>query len=472
MAPPELARDAPGADLLHPVEVDALAALRVETHAPFAHGGDRGRGELLHLAEPLQRDERLDAVAGARAVPDAVAPGLLVAQQALLAQVGDDERVRFLGRQPRVTLAGGLRHAALEADHGDLVEPVAPRDLEVVRIVTGRDLEGARADIGLDVLVADDRHLAPDERHDRAPADELAVARVAGVDGDRGIAEQRDRADGRDRDVAAADELVVDRVERVVHLDVLDLEVRDRRVADRAPVDHAVGAVEIPALVHLHEHEHDRLGVLVVHREALVVVVERAAELLELVDDRRARFLAPVPDAPHELLAPELLARQVHAREHALDDVLGRNARVVGAADPERLAALHAPQADDRVLHRAVERVAHVQRARDIGRRHGDHERLAGVVRLRVERLRLAPAGEHRRLDRGGVVARLGLEACAGGGIHLRGILGPASRPRGDDARQTPRARWKRSRVGLARFPDHPAVQTSQLRMLPDDSRW
>ncbi len=38
---------------------------------------------------------------------------------------------------------------------------------------------------------------------------------------------------------------------------------------------------------------------------------------------------------------------------------------------------------------------------------------------------RLAPAREHRGLDRGGVVARLGLEALAGGGVHPRGILGP-----------------------------------------------
>ena len=131
----------------------------------------------------------------------------------------------------------------------------------------------------------------------------------------------------------------------------------------------------------------------------------------------------------HELLAPELLARQVHPPEHALDHVLRRDAGVVGAADPERVAALHAPQADDHVLHRAVERVPHVQGAGDVGRRHGDHERLAGVVRLGGERARRLPAREHRRLDGGGVVARLGLEACAGGGVHAPRILGPGPQP-------------------------------------------
>ena len=65
VAPPELARDAPGADVVHPVEVDALAALGVEAHAAFADGRVGRASQLGHLAEPLQGDERLDAVAGA-----------------------------------------------------------------------------------------------------------------------------------------------------------------------------------------------------------------------------------------------------------------------------------------------------------------------------------------------------------------------------------------------------------------------
>ncbi len=361
-------------------------------------------------------------------MPDAVAPGLLLAQEAPLAQVGDDELVRLVGGQTGVALAGSPGHAAVEADHRDLLEPVAARDLEVVRIVPRRHLERAGADCGIDVLVADDRHLALDQRHDRTPADEVLVALVGRVDGDRRVAQQRDRPHGGDGHVAAADERVVDGVERVVDLEVLDLEVGDRRGAHRAPVDHAIGAVEVAAPVQLDEDGEHRARVLVVHREALVLVVERAAELLELVDDRRARLLAPVPDAPHELLATELLAREVHAPEHPLDHVLRRDARVVGAADPERLAPLHAAQAHDHVLHRAVERVAHVQRAGHVGRRHRDDEGLPRVVRLDREGLRRLPAREHRRLDGGGVVARLGLEALAGGVVHLPGILGPARR--------------------------------------------
>ena len=117
--------------------------------------------------------------------------------------------------------------------------------------------------VGIDVLVADDRHLALDQRHDRALADQVRVALVGRVDGDGGVAEQRHRAHGRDGHVAAADERVVDEVQRVVDLEVLDLEIGDRRGADRAPVDHPVGAVEVAAPVQLDEHLDHRARVLV-----------------------------------------------------------------------------------------------------------------------------------------------------------------------------------------------------------------
>ena len=64
-------------------------------------------------------------------------------------------------------LAGELGHAAVEADRRQLGQPVAAADLEVVRVVAGRHLEGAGAEVHLHVLVGDDRHLAIHERHDR-----------------------------------------------------------------------------------------------------------------------------------------------------------------------------------------------------------------------------------------------------------------------------------------------------------------
>ena len=68
--PPELAADAPVADVLHPVQVDPGPALGDEAQPPALDRRDRRHGERLHLHEPLQRQVRLDdgvaAVAAAR----------------------------------------------------------------------------------------------------------------------------------------------------------------------------------------------------------------------------------------------------------------------------------------------------------------------------------------------------------------------------------------------------------------------
>ena len=137
----------------------------------------------------------------------------------------------------------------------DLLEPVAAPDLEVVRVVAGRDLERAGAELGVDVLVGDDRQPPAHERQDRRLADQARVALVVRVHGDRGVGQHRLGPHRRDRDRARAGlERVVDRVERVLDLALLDLEVRDRRAQPGVPVDHVVVAVDQALLVQAHEH--------------------------------------------------------------------------------------------------------------------------------------------------------------------------------------------------------------------------
>ena len=254
-------------------------------------------------------------------------------------------------------------------------------DLEVGRVMAGRDLERAGAELGLDAGVRDhgDRplHIGDDD----LLADRVPVARVVGVDGDRDVGEDRRRAHGRDRDRSRAVGEGVARIgERVVHVDVLDLEVGDRRLVERAPVDDPLRPVDPPAVPEVDEEPHHRLDVGVVHREALAAVVERGTEAAELARDRPARLLEVAPDPLDERLAAEHLPRRPLLRELFLDHVLGRDAGVVVARLPERVEAAHPVPADQHVLERAVEGVAHVQRAGHVRRRHADHERVVAAL--------------------------------------------------------------------------------------------
>ena len=89
-----------------------------------------------------------------------------------------------------------------------------------------------------------------------------------------------------------------------------------------------------------------------------------------------------------------------------LDHHLGGDAGVVGADLPEHVLAAHALEPAEHVLQRVVERMAHMQRAGDVGRRNDDAIGL-GLGALGPsgpEGARLFPFRVDAALDFGGLV--------------------------------------------------------------------
>ena len=106
----------------------------------------------------------------------------------------------------------------------------------------------------------------------------------------------------------------------------------------------------------------------------------------------RPVVVEPAPRPLEERVAADLLPRRPLGDQLLLDDVLRRDAGVVVAGLPERVEAAHPVPADQHVLDRAVERVAHVQLAGHVRRRHADHERSRrGGARRRRRRGRRPP---------------------------------------------------------------------------------
>ena len=335
VTPPELPGDAPWPNVLHPVEVHARPSRRMELDAPTRHGLDRGRGELVHAHEPLQRDQRLDPLARALRERHVVRVLLRVGDQAELAQLGDNRIACLRHGQPDEPLRRRVGDPAVLADHADPFEPVPIPDLEVIRVVARRDLQRTGAEVGPDVLVGDDLQPPPDQRQDRVLADQPTVAIVVRMDRDRGVREHRLGAHGRDRDRARARaERVVDVVERVDDRLVLDLEVRHRRPTARIPVDHVPVAIDVALLVQGDEYAQDGVRVRRVEGEPLVLVIARRPQAHELGDDLTAVLLPPLPDAALERLAPELLTGETLVPQRVLDLLLGRDPGVVGPEDP------------------------------------------------------------------------------------------------------------------------------------------
>ena len=71
MAPPELAGDAPVADVVHPLVIGLGPVRRNEANFAALDDGDGLFGERLGLDEPLRGDERLDGGLAAIALAEA-----------------------------------------------------------------------------------------------------------------------------------------------------------------------------------------------------------------------------------------------------------------------------------------------------------------------------------------------------------------------------------------------------------------
>ena len=89
MSPPQLAADAPVADIVHPVEIDPGKPLRDYPRVAACHGIASRLRQWLHLHIPLVRDNRLDNIVAPVAVPHRMTIRLDVFQQPVLFKLRD-----------------------------------------------------------------------------------------------------------------------------------------------------------------------------------------------------------------------------------------------------------------------------------------------------------------------------------------------------------------------------------------------
>ena len=322
-------------------------------------------------------------------------------------EVFDDLFARGKAIQSLV-FAGVFVHCTVVVHDAHDGQVVAQADLEVVGVVRGRDLHRARAEFQIDVVVGDDRDLAPDERENERLADHMLVPLVLGVDGDGRIAEHRFGAGRRDDDELVA---VLDGVFEVPEegrvLAVLHFRVGEGGLAAGAPVDDAVAAIDQALVIEVDEHFAHGAGAVFVHREGEAGPVRRDAHLLELLDDAAAVFLLPLPGAAQEAFAPDLLFGEAFLL-HLLDDLdLRRDGRVVAAGEIEGGIPLHTLEADEGVDDGVVQRMAQVQLPRDVGGRDDDGEGDLVLVRLGAEIARVHPVLVQPLLEIFGIVCLL-----------------------------------------------------------------
>ena len=380
MPPPELAADAPVADVLHPVVVDLGEALRDDPDLAAPNGLDGRLGDRRHPHVPLLRHDGLHDLVAPVAVAHGVAVRVDLLQQAVPLQLLDD-----LGPDGEPVLAlvraGVLIHRAVEVHHVDDVEAVALADIEVVVVVAGSHLEGAGPELGVHGVVGDHGQDAAQHRQHGGAAYQVGVPLVVRVHGYRRVAKQRLRPGRRYRQMVVG---VLEPVPQVVEpgalLPVPDLQVGESRRAARAPVHYPLAAVDEPFAVQINERGAHRFAGALIQGEAPARPVARRPQALDLLVDPIAVLVDPLPDQIDERLPAQVVPRLVVRGELPLDHHLGGDAGVVGAGQVEGRVADHPVPADHQVLQRHGQRVPHVELARHVRGRHDDDVGLLRAV--------------------------------------------------------------------------------------------
>ena len=243
MAPPELARDAPVVDVVHPLEVRLRVHLRRELDVTVAHRGDgvlrdappSTCGRLVDRDKPLHGEPRLDNRACALRDRQCERVVLHGDQQARGFKIGDDALARLKAIEAVIRRALKIDARLLVHDAGR-GKVVALADGEVVGIVRGRHLHRAGAELGLRPVVGEDGDLAATSGRISILADERGVALIAGIYSDGGITEHGLRARGGDDDAAASIHELVANVKQVATaLLVTRPRDRTRRCPARGP---------------------------------------------------------------------------------------------------------------------------------------------------------------------------------------------------------------------------------------------
>ena len=391
MTPPQLTGDTPVLDVLHPIIIDLIHALRNEADVAVLNGIDGRLCEGLHFDKPLRGNARLHNGAAAIAGADVVLDRLNFNEEACFVEILDNLLSGLERRHTGVFATIFVDDTAIvhDVDDGQIM---AQANLEVVRVMCRGDLHNAGTEVLLHVAIGNDRDFFIDERQNDRFADECLVALVIRVHRHGGIAQHGFRAGGRKLNVAGA---VAQRVTQMPEGTFLflehDLGVGNGGLTVRAPVDDALTAVDEPLIVQLLENVVDGLVAALVHREAQAIPVTGGAELFELLDNPAAVLILPRPGALQELFATDFFLCDALFAHGLYDLRLRCDGSVVGARQPQSRIALHSAPTNERILQRFIHGMAKVQLTRDVRGRNDDGVRLLFGIYLGMKVFALHP---------------------------------------------------------------------------------
>ena len=268
MSPPDLTRNAPVADIFHPVKIGLFPALRGKGNAARAHSFDSRRREWFHLDEPLLGEARFNNRIAPIAVSDRMRMRINLHEQPERFQIGND--LLTTGETIHARILASLDiHVSFARHHIQHGQVVALRHLEVIGVMRRRDLHNTGTERAVHIIIRNHRDLAVHQGEHHGLADQGLIAFVSRIDRDCGIAQHGLGTCRRNNHFASTGYRVTDMPQVADRIHVFALFIRERGMAARTPVHNIVSAINQPFFVKTAEDFGDGLAQPLIHGEAL-----------------------------------------------------------------------------------------------------------------------------------------------------------------------------------------------------------
>ena len=393
MPPPKLARNAPGLDIAHPGEEGVFELLGREHGLARFHGANGRSRQRFRIHIPLYGEARFNRHARTLTMRDHMRMGFDLFDQFQFFQPCDNRLPRRKAILPGQTahksvignaISGGemradlfQHHAPFGIQHGWHGQIMAPPDLKIIEVMCGRDLDGARSLFGIGIFIGHHWNGTAQQRQDHALADQILEARIIRMHGNGRITQHGlwPRCRHHQEAPRHAFHRVAHIPQAALHFLAFDFQIGNRGQEFRVPIHQSLVTIDEALGVQRHEYFAHCCRKSLIHREAFTRPIERCAKPAQLPRNGAARFRLPFPNALQKGFAPHAAAVWLLLfGQQAFHDDLRRNAGMVGARLPQRIAPLHAPPADQHILQGIIQRMADMQAARHIRRRDHDGE--------------------------------------------------------------------------------------------------
>ena len=271
--------------------------------------------------------------------------------------------------------SGRLVHHAAVVHHLEHLQAVSLAYLVIVAVMGRGHLQGAGTELHLGMLVEDQRDDPVSQRQPDADPGQVTVALVIGMHRHTGIAEHGLGPGSGHHHVARAIGIgIAHMVELALGVLVLDLVVGQGCLAAGAPVDNIVAFVDQAFLEQTDKDFAHRLRQALIHGKSLALPVAGRTEFLQLVDDRAAFFLPPLPNFVDKGLAPQLVPAFTLACQLPFNDILGGDTGMVRSRNPHGVIPAHTVITGQDILQSVVEGMTDMQHSCDVRRRDNDGE--------------------------------------------------------------------------------------------------